>query len=572
MIEILRSPVGKDNLYHQFDHLLVGAMAYQASDSTVIPGQFGAYGKLEVVPYGELEHRVFSSQCPPVVTPDTTIIAVCGPNDWKDNASPMADGCFFSDFFLFHHLFRGTVKQQYWMTCVNPKHIIDKYTELVHGDPRSNDRRVVLDESMKEDVKDVIVFNANDLLERFSSYVADASMQVKNTQRPILVLVFGHGVEDIYSITIGGSGDFRTCPKLTRPKFNEALLRHNPNPNVAMLISSCFGGGWIQTTYLNITAMAGVNHEEELLSWPESGSIGRCCGSRYSTGIAKALIEMEVQGLDLSSDEGQEVVDSPTFATLVAIIHEILTQKVDVREENDISFAAKDDVWGMEWRARTGFPMTSYLEKWEALRLIEKSGTTGTSQSASGKSFDTTNLLTPEAEFRVKRLAYEYMQSNPGPDEAAKNHHVHSACNRLLRGEKLSSDALEYLGGELRYRMRTVMNQATEYKDRLGISFADCRECDSYTYKGRVRRDKGKHTRFSQIFQMVIKGKLFDEPGEGEGMPYIKGTDYLSMVLCESGWNVDKIKSALDELVKLRSESILIHHNRTKLIVSPFLP
>lgn len=206
---------------------------------------------------------------------------------------------------------------------------------------------------------------------------------MKNTQRPILILVFGHDVEDIYSNTIGGTGDFRTCPKLTRPKFNEALLRHNPNPNVAMLISSCFGGGWIQTTYLNIAAMAGVNDEEEFLSWPESGSIARCCGSRYSRGIAKALIEMEVQDLDLSSDKGQEVVDSPTFTALVATIHETLTQKVDAKEDNDISFSAKADVLGMEWRARTGFPTTSYLKKWEALRRIEKSGTTGTSQSAS---------------------------------------------------------------------------------------------------------------------------------------------------------------------------------------------
>lgn len=150
------------------------------------------------------------------------------------------------------------------------------------------------------------------------------------------------------------------------------------------------------------------------------------------------------------------------------------------------------------------------------------------------------------------------MQSNPGPDEATKNHRVHSACNQLLRGEKLSSDALKYLARELRYRMRTVMNQATEYKDRLAISFADCRECDSYTYKGIFRKDKAKHPRYSQIFRMVIKSKLFDEPGEGEGMPYIKGTDYLSMVFCESGWNVDRIKLALDELVKLRSESRLI--------------
>lgn len=92
---------------------------------------------------------------------------------------------------------------------------------------------------------------------------------------------------------------------------------------------------------------------------------------------------MEVQGLNLLSDEGEEVVQSPTFAALVATIHETLTKKVDVREKNEISFSAKDDVWDMEWRARTGFPLTTYLEKWESLRRIEGSGTSGSSQSGS---------------------------------------------------------------------------------------------------------------------------------------------------------------------------------------------
>lgn len=143
------------------------------------------------------------------------------------------------------------------MTCVSPKTIVDKFIELAHGDAGSEDRRVVLDGSMKDDVNDVLVCNGDDLLERFLSHVSDAPKQVKNTHQPILILVFGHGVEDTYSI-IGGTGSFETCPKLTRPKLNEVLFRHNPDPNVAMLISSCFGEGWIQTSYLNITAMAGV--------------------------------------------------------------------------------------------------------------------------------------------------------------------------------------------------------------------------------------------------------------------------------------------------------------------------
>ena len=70
------------------------------------------------------------------------------------------------------------------------------------------------------------------------------------------------------------------------------------------------------------------------------------------------------------------------------------------------------------------------------------------------------------------------MKSNPGPDAAAKNHRVHGDCNRLLRGETLSDFDLEYSAGQLRYRLQTIMSRATEYKDRVGIPFPECKEDD----------------------------------------------------------------------------------------------
>ena len=180
------------------------------------------------------------------------------------------------------------------MTCVNPEDLIKKYSEFAHGDARTDDRRIVLDASMKDGVKDFLAFTGNDLMEKFLSYVAEASKEVKNTNRPILALVFGHGVKNTHAITIGGTGAYHNCPTLTRPIFNEALLRHNPNPNVAILSTSCFGGGWVQTQYLNITSRAGVKHKTQLLSWSEGFSTGRCYGSRHATEVAKALIKTEI--------------------------------------------------------------------------------------------------------------------------------------------------------------------------------------------------------------------------------------------------------------------------------------
>jgi len=134
----------------------------------VEPATFGAYGRKvqghqEDDSKGGLKNFIFSSRCPPDVQPNTRIVALCGISDWngpqaspsssgtdapsptkkatllskgkeflkspstrwkqkgrnrtKESnarkvgmASPREDGWFLSDFYLFHHLFRGLGK------------------------------------------------------------------------------------------------------------------------------------------------------------------------------------------------------------------------------------------------------------------------------------------------------------------------------------------------------------------------------------------------------------------------------------------------------------------------------
>ena len=61
---------------------------------------------------------------------------------------------------------QNTAKGQYWLTCVHSYNLIKEYKEYAHGDPMSDDRRIVLDQTMMEELKDVLVFQPNDLLER----------------------------------------------------------------------------------------------------------------------------------------------------------------------------------------------------------------------------------------------------------------------------------------------------------------------------------------------------------------------------------------------------------------------
>lgn len=524
-----------------------------SSSKKLQPTQDGEYGQEDNKPQGGLLNKSFKSRCPPIVTPDSTIIAVCGPNDYLGNASPEKDGWFYSDFYLFHHLLRGTAKRQHWLTCVKPQDLIHKYKEYVHGDPRSSDRRVVLDKTFERDLEDVIVFHPNDLLEGFLSYITHACKETENSQHPVLILLFGHGEEDIYSVTIGGAEKFETCPILTQDEFKKAIYRHNSDPNIALLTTACYGGGWTHTSFLNMTAMAGIDESNELLSWPESQSLSRCCGSRYATGVAQALIRSEIQGLDLKSDEGYEARQSPTYAALVETIHDILLKEIDVREQNFVSFSAKDDIWEMEWRARTGFPLTVYEKSWRSLRVVPTGATTGQSLSASIRFSDSIYLSVPEAEHRLKRLVFIYMKSHPGDPSAAKNHQIHSLISRLVRGKHLTKEELELFAGSLRYRLLTIMRRATEFKDRLNISFLDCNDCDIITEEMKLDKET-RDTKLSQIRRMVIASHLFEAPQEHEGMPYVKGNAYLAVLLTASGWSSERIENALSELVIFNSK------------------
>jgi hypothetical protein len=65
---------------------------------------------------------------------------------------------------------------------------------------KSNDRRVVLNQTFAKNVEDVLVFYSNDLLERFLPCLMIAYKETKISQHVVLILVFEQGQERTYSI------------------------------------------------------------------------------------------------------------------------------------------------------------------------------------------------------------------------------------------------------------------------------------------------------------------------------------------------------------------------------------
>lgn len=505
------------------------------------PEKLGGYGKEPNLPKGGLIGKTFNAQCPPAVVKGTRIVAVAGPNDFRDNASPEMDGWFFSDFFLFHHLLKEVSGNQVWLTCVDPSTLLNKYSDFVHGNA---ERRIVLDQTMLPELGDVRVVdtsrdsNQNDLVELFLSTVRkEAEKSVENDQA-LLVLVFGHGDEDTHSITIGGNKAAESNPQLTRQAFRRAIPT---KARVTMLTTSCYGGGWSQTPLLNNTTLTAVDDSHESLSWPKSRS-GRFCGSRYATAVTQSLIRMSFPDWDLDEDKLQELESdestAETFAQLAKTVRHILFEEVDKREGNSISFSAKDDKWGMEWRQRSGIALSNYEERWKSLRLLPwGSGASNISQTGSVRLADDRPLYPYQQALQLVRMkAKTYFNSHPGLDEAAKNHRLHGEAKKLLNGKDFPPEDLQRLSLALDYRQHQIMAVASALRRTLGISFPDCEDIDLSTSSG------------GEYQKCVSRARLFSRPQEDEGWAYAKGVVYLAMALQTTGWSLEKADSELQRL------------------------
>lgn len=396
-----------------------------SSSDRISPNTIGGVSR---IPKG-LENLTFLTSCPPVVQPNTRIIALCGITDYRPThdelssdddsedtrsgglsklvgkgknflsavnpskakrqerkeakrlkaqpeglASPKRDGWFLSDFFLFYHLFRGLGVSQRWYTCENPEILVSRYGEYAHGDSAS-DYRVVLDKNMLADMKsagNIRVSSPKDLLQDFLDYLkAECKISSENGQ-PILLMIFGHGHYKTHGIAIGGQGDPKTAPRLLY-RHLQTLMR-GLNISLTLLTIACHSGGWLIQPKLNISGLSVADRLTQSMSW--HASIGHSFhGSCWATAVTDSLIKMgdpkatQLQPGSTSIDVANldEDVKSSTFAQLAKVIATTLRTELKAEMGHDISFAAQDDEWEKEWRDRSGIPLGTYQAQWDKL-------------------------------------------------------------------------------------------------------------------------------------------------------------------------------------------------------------
>ncbi|KFZ01424.1 hypothetical protein V501_10013 [Pseudogymnoascus sp. VKM F-4519 (FW-2642)] len=284
---------------------------------------------------------------------------------------------------------------------------------------------------------------------------------------------------------------------------------------------------------------------EESLAWPLSGTTQeRECGSPFIMTLADTLLRLPMEGYNTGEVDYDD--KSPTYAGLIKVIrdaiHEVDLRKENVGAENTVSihqpmFSSDHDESEMEYGERTGL----------ALNMVESRPEPPGGEHQFGPGEEV--LSHDQLKLAVKKEAQRCLDSEPGIDSAANNIGLQGAISRLLKNTSdPDTEDLVEMRESIGYRMNQIMRTATRYKNEWGLNIQDCHFADMDSFINRGLQNQ------ANMWSLVCKYPLFDEPTYLQGRPYVKGKKYITRCILEAGWNPDEAADKLDRLVKYKSK------------------
>ena len=458
-------------------------------------------------------------------------------------AHPGDDGWFFSDFFLFHYLFRGLGANQLWLTSENPASLIGKYGQYQHG--IESDRRVVLNEEILRDAvkyNNFRILKREELLQDFLHIFRSECKLARELNQSVLLLVFSHGQPD-HGIVLGNP-EGKPVQRLM-PSHVEIIVRET-KAQVTLMTTSCFSGGWVYRPQLNSTILTAAAPKRESFSIPETIG-GRSHGSLWASAVLDALMTQEAKNAQQATAAHPErtkpvKLESTSYASLAQNIYATLsTQAYNIPEGHQIRFAAQEDNWASQWNTRTGIPLGAYAAKWQALPKVSKNARSVQNSMLC----KTGGRVTAQKFLEVRTECQAWLDAIPGPLNAASNVSASSRVKRFLRGEEMTAAEIMMLHKWMLYRL-DLMSLATSYKTMVGLEYRDCNgfDCQAWGEQACLQRRE----LMNRYLDRVLDARIFPRPTSLQGRADQKPEHYLACAFVDAGWTKLQVQAALKHM------------------------
>ncbi|KAF8850436.1 hypothetical protein BDZ45DRAFT_731564 [Acephala macrosclerotiorum] len=445
------------------------------------------------------------------------------------------------------------------------------------------ERKVVLDKSICDSgrLNNIRVENMQDLRSTFLWALNLEAKEARLKSQTLLVIIMSHGEKISKGFWLGGPFEVGTKLLVTPEHFREAIGK-NDVP-VTVMSAACYSGGW--TVMPDITGIYAASAVKESHSWPESKSTGRHCGSIWLSALIEASGHLQQDGAKV------------TFSEYVKTVKGVAINRVDrLADDYGLSFRPQDDRWSMDYKQRTGAPLSYFWKRWDSLRGVRPNyGCPSSNRNPESKTgghddkaaLDTWRLYNqeedPEDPFatmtgslrarfgtgsknrvleryarQVTKQAREYASCFPGPHNVASNIPLHNSLKILFQKTKpMTFPQLSNISTQLEFRL-AMIDYANTLAKRLRLSelpgFCPCGKLDVEDWCRKNRQSKP----FEYILERLFTENIFGTPIPEQGRDFTMPAQYLAIAMTESKWSQTQIDQAISLLVSGKSNWPLI--------------
>lgn len=389
----------------------------------------------------------------------------------------------------------------------------------------------------------ICVVPRKELLDRFLNTVREQAQIAHHEREQLVLLIFGHGEDGKYGVSIGGNNDPNEGPKLRMNNIKRLLP---PDLSVTILLTSCYSGGWLVYPdlnrphgYSNTTSIAAAAAHKESHSWPISNSIGRTSGSIAASAIVECLIKNE--------EASDDAMSHPTYIDFACSIQKTVNNLHFLGAEQEMHFSAENDEWEMNYKARIGLPLTSYKDRWQSLRSIPPSALETDAASVSR-----TGSTGSRRRRRLQVLARAYLDSQPGVDSAGPNVALHNKLRSIVRGTNdfnFDESKIDSMINAVTYRLGSK-HEADYHRSQMGIDFPSIFQIEPVMWRVHHWRNLPpeerniKEIREITAYRLITENHLLTRP-IGGGLTYHAPKAYLALALAESDLSLAQIETKI---------------------------
>jgi len=325
------------------------------------------------------------------------------------------------------------------------------------------------------------------------------------------------------------------------------------------------------------------------MSWQESNSIGRMCGSPFASTLIETSGAIEQSEREVS------------FRDYTNMLLDVTKTDVDrICEVYGISFRPQDDRWDMDYRTRTGVPLHDLWKRWNMLRTYPvqpaygnpslnrypnplglpgghddneawktylkfngfHSGPGGFLGASGSRTIGgslrnrlgsgSPNEVLANFQKHVLRQVGKYEKCFPGPGSIPSNAILESEIRQIRTpGKEVTPELLTRILNTLKYRsimIRHANTLALFYK----LSARACGSFDLTPDIVKIKQHPENSMKHSHIYNRLRTELIFPKPAPGQGREFEMPFQYLAIEMVLSGGDKGKVDRAIDHMASCK--------------------